>query len=205
MTTTNQKLTLANVLEIIEDKLDEAKDFLDEMEKTSADRKRFRHRLSAFLSAAGSVTMFMKEHGTEYAQKINNTTFVPWYNGKQSLFVTPTARNKHAIGTDKTWVYLAVARNKTIHVEQVNPANLARGDIHTRFNLQAEPGTGQISPPVSVPAPNQNKLWAFKPLTLEVQGKQYIFNPPVEDVVTVCKNHIKTLEDLIAECEVVLQ
>jgi hypothetical protein len=198
-------LTLTDVMESVKDKLEEAEDFLGEMEKTKAVEKLFRHRLSAFLSAAGSVTMFMKEHGTKYAQQINNTTFTPWYNGKQSQFVTPTERNKHKIGTDKTWVYLAVARNKTIHVEPVGLAHLNVWDIRLRLRLRTESEPVSPPPPEAAPQQTNQNLWSFKPLLMEVGGKLYKFDPPGEDVVTVCKDHIKRLEDLIAECEAELR
>ena len=223
MTTQNQKLTLADVMEIIEDKLDEAKDFLDEMEKTSADRKRFRHRLSAFLSAAGSVTMFMKEQGTTYAQQINKeAAYKTWYKGKQSQFVTPTVGNKHAIGTDKTWVYLAVARNKTIHIQQTRPIRLNTVKYTEQLYARSSGGLRSTKPDEVLkesetvleepllPDAGQtfvelDTLYCFKRLTIEDHGKPKTLDPPDEDVVTVCKKYIVTLELLIKDCEIILQ
>jgi len=50
-------------------------------------------------------------------------------------------------------------------------------------------------------------LWGFTPLTIIGQGGNEIaiLDPPKLDVVTVCRNHIKTLEALIEECKSVLK
>lgn len=56
------KLSLAEVIDKLTDKLDEAADFLEEMEHTKQDEKRFTHRVSALLSAAASVTLLMERN-----------------------------------------------------------------------------------------------------------------------------------------------
>lgn len=217
MTTANQKLTLADVMESIEDKLEEAEDFLAEMEKTKSDFKAFKHRLSAFLSAADSVTMIMESQGKKYARQMNKSSiFEKWYEGMENKFKVPT-------GTDRTWMYLRAARNETIHIEQTKPIRLnkvkyteqlyARSSGSLRSTKPGEvlkesitvleeplpPDAGQTSVEID------NTLYSFKRLTIEDHGKLKKLEPPDEDVVTVCKNHIVTLELLIKDCEAILQ
>jgi len=110
MTTNSPLLSLVGVLGIVNEKLHEAKDYLQEMEKVKSNPKVFRSRLSAFLAAAHSVTDFVKKHGTRYAKQIGKETqFSEWYKSKEDLFRVPNRFNSKKVkntGTDTIWVYL---------------------------------------------------------------------------------------------------
>jgi hypothetical protein len=210
MGATNKQQTLTNVLRTVEAKLTEAKGHLRDMEKKKAAPRTFRRHLNAFLAAAESVIMIMERQGKRYArQKGKEPTFTQWFVAKQDLFRTPEESNPKAgknIGTDATWIFLRAARNQTIHIEPINPAHLARGDIATRFRLRAEGEPEPSSPPVVAPAQNDTPLWAFKPLTIMKTGSVIAtLQPPPIDILTICKKHILTLEALIAECKSVLK
>src|SRR5438105_1429037 len=102
-----QPLTVNEVLRKINEKLDEAKDFLGEMEKTQEDYRLFRHRLSAFLSAANSVIEIMHAQGTIYATQIGKrVAFTNWFAGEENQFRTPDRRkskNPKPKGTNDVW------------------------------------------------------------------------------------------------------
>jgi hypothetical protein len=262
MITSSKKQTLTEVIKIIREKLGEAKDYLREMEKKKGVPRTFRRRLSAFLSAADSVTEIMQRQGMKYArQKGKGSAFEQWFNTKQDLFRTPQeSKPKKAknIGTNPVWVYLRSARHETIHVQQigvhaqrkfeVNVLMIVREDKSICFEVMQDDGTvqqyefapGQPPPlsmqfmtrsekgiPDSIERTKDEKiepiqgqplpllkavdtgevLWGFTPLTIIGQGGNEIvvLDPPTDDVVTVCRNHIKKLEALIEECKTVLK
>jgi hypothetical protein len=154
--------------------------------------------------------MIMERQGKGYArQQKKEAAFTKWFTAKKDLFRTPDESNQKAgknIGTSAVWVFLRSARNQTIHIEPINPAHLARGDIATRFRLRAEGEPEPSSPPEVAPAQNDSPLWAFKPLTIMKTGSVIAtLQPPLDDVLTVCKKHILTLEALIEECKDVLK
>src|SRR5437764_13835625 len=109
-----QHLTVDEVLRKINEKLDEAEDFLGEMKKTQEDYRLSKHRLSAFLSAANSVIEIMHAQGTIYATQIGKKdTFTKWFVGEENQFRTPDRRkskNPKPKGTNDVWVYLRQAR-----------------------------------------------------------------------------------------------
>jgi hypothetical protein len=61
-----------------QDKLLEAKYFLQQMKQNRDKRNEFRWNLSAFLTAARSITLMMQ---AEYSNKVEG--FDEWYNRKQ--------------------------------------------------------------------------------------------------------------------------
>ena len=90
------------------------------MEKKKGVPRTFRRRLSAFLSAADSVTEVMQRQGRKYRrQKGESATFNKWFLEKQDLFRTPGENKGRNTGTDAVWVYLRAARHQTIHIQQV--------------------------------------------------------------------------------------
>lgn len=89
-------VTLAEVVVKLDDKLDEAVDFLEEMKQYKTDQRRFRHRLSAYLAAVDSVLDVMNAQGKRYAKQMNQKAgFEQWYEQQAKLFEVPN-------GTDKT-------------------------------------------------------------------------------------------------------
>ncbi len=220
MSMTGQKLTLIDVLNDVRNKLDEAQDFLEEMQKTKYDRVRFSHRLSAFLAASGSVTMIMERRGKKYTRQINEAkvdAFERWYDSQCNFFRTPKKAKAKSKGTNDEWVYLEAARNETIHIQPISLKDLIRlssfDQLYARDSgsLVTHNADGSVEEEVIVqeePLPleafeAQSKteveggLYLFKPLTIEVHGKEYVLNPPSDGVVTVCKKHITTLTNLV--------
>src|SRR5690349_6059993 len=118
-----QPLTVSEVIKKINEKLDEAEDFLEEMEKTQEDHRLFRHRLSAFLSAANSVIEIIEAQGTLYAlQRGKKAVFINWFAGEEDQFRTPyrgKSKSPKPKGTNVSWVYLRQARHDSIHLELV--------------------------------------------------------------------------------------
>jgi hypothetical protein len=264
MNTRSQRQTLSEVIKIIREKLSEAKDYLREMEKKKSVPRTFRRRLSAYLSAADSVTEIMERQGMRYArQKEKGMVFASWFAGKQNLFRTPQESNPKKgrnQGTDDDWVYLRSARHETIHVQQINLSVqhefqlnvhlIVREDKSVCFEVMQSDGTiqqfefdkGQPLPPLhmqllrisnkAIPVTTKQsnetiekieqiqsqelpmlkaidtgkREWKFMPLEITNGGKVIaVLQPPSNDVMTVCRNHIQTLENLIEECKAVLK
>lgn len=263
MIASSQRQTLTEVIKIIREKLSEAKDYLREMEKKKSVPRTFRRRLSAFLSAADSVTEIVQRQGMRYArQKGKSSTFEQWFLGKQDLFRTPEESNLKKcknIGTDPIWVYLRAARHETIHLQQirihvkrefmVNARVTVREDKSFCINVLQNDGTiqqyefeqGQSLPtltmqllttkskgipfkteqfdeakveqthgqslPLLKAVDTEEVLWGFTPLKIIGQGGKEIvvLEPPKQDIVTICRNHIKTLDNLIDECKAMLK
>jgi len=206
-----QPKTLAEVRAKLDDKIMEALDFLCDMETWKKDQTRFIHRVSAFLAAAESVLLMMNKYTKRYARDHRREPkFAAWYEAKVDAF-----------GSDAEWVYLRAARNDTIHIERTDLAHLTRVTFTARLNITAslkvivtnhETGTVTVSesepePPAPPPEPDETKeekdLWAFKPIEIVEQGGNMtdVINPPMNDVVSVCKRHLDKLIELVEECE----
>ncbi len=207
MTTANRKLTLTEVLESITKKLDAAKFFLDKMEETKFNQDFFIYNLDAFLAASDSVTEIMKKQGTRYAiQENKEAAFSAWYKIKKDLFIVPKKKGR-PIGTDPVWLYLAATRNETIHAVQTEIYHAVSHDITTLFKLKDPNAPDPPPAPVPYPAQTHDKIWGFKELVITEGNGTPITTlpPPTGDVLTICKNHVTTLEKLIQECEAVLK
>ncbi len=180
------------------DKLNEASYFLEQMKEKQSDRDAFKHNLSAFLSAAQSVTWFMQKEFNKAPG------FKEWYEKKQEV-----------MKQDGDMKVFNKKRRMTIHIEPVKPrarvdvtiyvptANItvsalpptvittkADGTIERR--VEPEPTLSPITP-VSDETKAEGKAvtewrWYFK----ELRDK---------DVVTTCEEHLKKLEALVVECE----
>jgi hypothetical protein len=215
-------ITLAEVLEKLHEKLDEAADFLEELEEAKKDRRHFTHRISAFLSATGSVILMIETHAKRYArERGKEAEFTEWYETKKDAFRTPNeaSKSKKPVGRDRAWVYLRVARDDTIHIEQTNLNRLARLDITMRLHVadgirvteHREDGPVIVvdQPPKSVPSPEpdevhiEENLWAFSQIVLVDKGRNItnIVEPPTDDVITVCGAHVERLISLVDECK----
>ncbi len=207
MTTASRKLTLTEVLEGIEKKLKAAKFFLDRMEETKFNQDFFIYNLDAFLAASDSVTEIMKKQGTRYAiQENKEAAFSAWYKIKKDLFIVPKKKGR-PIGTDPVWLYLAATRNETIHAEQTEIYHAVSHDITTLFKLKDHDAPDSPQAPVAYPAQTADKIWGFKELNItNKEGDVIKTLPPLNgDVLTICTDHIGTLENLIKECEAELR
>lgn len=215
-------ISLPAVLEILDEKLDEAADFLEEMEITKKDARRFIHRVSAFLSAAGSVTMQIERQARRYARQIGKgKEFEDWYKTQKDAFRTPDEVKKgQKVGTDNTWVYLRIARDDTIHIEQTNLNRLVRVSESARLHFSDgirvtehhADGTTKVVQSISPPPPPlepepdevqiEKDLWTFKQILQVDQSGNItdIIEPPRDDVISICKAHMEKLGLLLSEC-----
>lgn len=219
-----QPKTVAEVRAKLDDKTMEASDFLCDMETWKKDQTRFTHRVSAFLSAADSVLLMIDKHAIHYARDHGRKyEFAAWYEAKTDAFRTLDAayKTKKSIGSDAEWVYLRAARNDTIHIERTDLAHLTRVKFTAHLYITArlkvtvtnhETGTVTVSesesePPAPPPEPDETQeekdLWAFKPIEIVDHGGNItdVINPPMDDVVSVCKRHLDKLIKLVEECE----
>ena len=75
-----------------------------------------------------------------------------------------------------------------------------------RSDVAIEPIQGQQLPMLRAMDTGEI-LWGFTQLVITDRGGEVIavLEPPGDDIVTVCRNHIKTLEALIEECKAVLK
>lgn len=211
--------TLAEMRAKLDDKIMEALDFLGDMEAWKQDHIRFAHRVSAFLSASESVLSMIDRHAKRYARDHGREpTFAAWYEAKADAFRMPDAarKAKKSIGSDLEWVYLRAARDDTIHIERTDLAHLTRVRI-TISNVTASVAAtnhetealtvSETKPEPPPPKPDETKktegLWAFKPIEIVDQGGTItdVINPPMDDVVSVCKRHLDKLIELVEECE----
>lgn len=217
-----QPKTLAEVRAKLDDKITEALDFLGDMETWKQDHIRFAHRVSAFLSASESVLSMIDRHAKRYARDCGQKpAFVAWYEAKADAFRKPeeARKTKKSIGSDAEWVYLRAARDDTIHIERTSLARLLRvtftahAYIRSRLTVTVtnhETGAVTVSesetPPEPPPEPDETKedkdLWAFKLLEIVDKGGNITaIDPPMDDVVSVCKRHLDKLTELVEECE----
>ena len=179
------------------DKLLETKYFLERMIEKQTDQDAFKYNLSAFLSAARSVTLIMQK---EFAKV---SSFKKWYTEKQT-----------EMKSDKTMKLLNEKRSMTIHVQPVSP--LAHVDITIvvptlSITMTTYPPTvivtradGTIErmesePPPST-LPSKTEVIPAKGETTE-EWQWYFEDLLDKDVVTVCKEHIVKLEAFVKECE----
>jgi hypothetical protein len=221
-----QPKTLTEVRAKLDDKIMEALDFLCDMETWKKDQTRFTHRVSAFLAAAESINLMIQKHAIRYARDHKRQPdFIIWYEAKEDAFRMPyeVREANKSVDLDTEWVYLRAARNDTIHIERTDLAHLilirvtftGRSNITGRLKVTVtnhETGTVTVSesepePPAPPPEPDETKeekdLWAFKPIEIVGQGGNIagVINPPMDDVVSVCKRHLDKLIELVEECE----
>jgi len=182
------------VITYTRDKLNEASYFLEQMKEKQPDRDAFKHNLSAFLSAARSVTLFMKEEFGE------TPGFKEWYEKKQEV-----------MKQDGDMKFFNEKRRMTIHIEPIRPR--ARVDVTiyvptANIIASALPPTvtdGTIErrvepePTLSPVTPVSNETKAEGKAVTE--WRWYFEELPDKDVVTACEEHLKKLETLVAECE----
>jgi len=167
-------------------KLEEAKYFLEQMKGRQSDRDAFKYNLSAFLSAARSVTLIMqKEFG-----KVSD--FKDWYTEKQSM-----------MRSDETMRLLNNKRVMTIHQQPIRPRAHVKVSISEHITISESilivithaDGTVERreSKPKLPPTPAKTEV--------TTEWRWYFDKLPEKDVVTVCEEYIAKLEALVAECK----
>ena len=168
------------------DKLLEAKYFLQRMREGQSEPDAFKYNLSAFLTAARSVTMFMQKE----FHKIPG--FKEYY-----------AKKRCEMKQDETMNLMNSKRVMTIHNQPVHPrANIGVNISETvtiseslSVVLTREDGTTERSEPEPTPPP--------PPSGTKVTAKWlwYFDELPDKDIISVCEEHIDKLGTLVAECE----
>ena len=167
-------------------KLEEAKYFLLRMVEVVTNRTYFKHNLSAFLSAARSVTLIMQNE----FDKIDG--FKEWYIRKQNQ-----------MSTDPGMHLMNKKRVMTIHQKPVKP----RGQIdvsvkeiititeHVVAVLTHKDGTVERIEPKqsSHPLPSQSET--------EIRYRWFFEEIPNKDIITLSREYTLKLESIVRECE----
>jgi hypothetical protein len=175
------------------EKLQEAMYFLQRMENEQADRDTFKYNLSAFLSAARSVTCYMQK---EFARVPD---FEEWY-----------ATEQEAMQRDPVMPFFLKARNRTLHQEYVPTRARIRVDVEDsvgvsdsvavvvrradgtleRRDTEKQQTEQPASPPPSKPS---------------VEWKWYFQDPPSgakeKDAMALCAGYVSALGALVDRCE----
>jgi hypothetical protein len=194
-----------SILQDLMEKLEFAKEALREMDESTQDIKLFRRRLSSFLNESGSITTIVEGRGKNFAKHLSThagSSFIIWFNQKRLLFGTPTEQYPDQKGTDDNWTFLLQARHNNIHLEPAKTNSLS------------------ITIPIQVGGPkvinlNQTEnetilytLYVFNEIKKEIVGSRdrrlrtHIFKPAKDDdIVTICTDHIKKLNQFIEELE----
>ncbi len=167
-------------------KLLEAKYFWKQLKNNQSNRDIFRYNLSAFLSAARSVTFIMQN---EFNKVLG---FKEWY-----------ASNQSAMEKDTTMKILNKERRMTIHKKPVSPhAHVEVGikeaiTVSESISIVVTHADGTIEKRESEPESPHT------PVKTEVtkKWKWYFDDLPDDDIITACKEHLTKLESLVTKCE----
>ena len=174
-------------------KVQEAMYFLQRMEDEQADRDACKYNLSAYLSAARSVTFFMQK---EFARAPD---FEEWY-----------ATEQEAIRRDPVMPFYLEARNRTLHQEYVPTRTRIRVDVNDSVGVSdsvgvvVRRGDGTLE---RWDAGEQRPERPAEPTPSEinVEWKWYFQNPPSgakeRDVMALCAAYVSALGALVDRCE----
>lgn len=167
------------------DKLSEARYFLQGMKDCRAERDAFRFNLTAFLSAARSVTQIMqREFG-------HVPGFTGWYAQKK------TEMNNHSV-----MKYLHEQRNLSYHVRPVHARADASLTLFDRVTVTDTvkvvlTGTGgEVKMDRS-----DSKPQVAPSATAAVEMAYYFEDFPARDVISICEEDLSELEKLVNDCE----
>jgi len=168
------------------EKLLEATYFLECMKKTQSDRDAFKYNLSAFLSAARSITLIMQKE----FDKVSG--FKEWY-----------AEKRDQMRKDQIMNLLNDKRTMTIHQQSVRPhahvniSLMAQSVCIPSISIRVIRADGTFKRRESEPMPLP------KPAKAEVttEWRWYFHELPEKDVITICEEHKTKLEAFVVECE----
>jgi hypothetical protein len=169
------------------DKFLEAQYFFKRLVDNQNNREEFKFNLSAFLSAFRSVTLFMqKEFG-----KINE--FKKWYSDQQckmkansdfSLLNTKRVMTIHTSSV-KPHARITISLSDSVTATDSCSAQIVHQGGSTENTDLAEP-----QPPKHTIEPEVADRWLW-----------YFADQPNKDVITICKESMEILEDIVKECE----
>ena len=165
-------------------KLEEAKYFLSQMQANIENPKNFAFNLSAFLSAARSVTFVMRSEFARFSG------FDGWYKSKQE-----------EMNGDGDFKFFNDMRVVTIHQRTVTPhrkthitisetisASLTRKVVDKDGNVVSE----RTSEPKAEKSPEEK---------VTIKHSWYFEERPDEDLLELCNAYVQKLEKLVDECE----
>jgi hypothetical protein len=166
-----------------QEKLDEARHFLEGMTRSIEDPVAFRFELSAFLSAARSVLQYARE------EAITRTGGQAWFDAHMRR--------------DRVLNFFKDKRDVSVHVRPVVPAatiNVTASDViqfseafllrvfDDEGNLISEKGSGSPAPPPVVSPPSSvSRVYNFP----DWSGQ--------EDVLQLCRGYMSALEGVVSD------
>ena len=170
-------------------KYDEAEYFLEMMKENIEDRQKFRYNLSAFVSAARTITFVLQK---EFSK---NPKFNKWYPEKQMQM----SRDKHfKFFNDKRnniihkegTIYTRAEISKTINLSMAASVSFEVIVIKADGTIENEKHSELPVKPKLTPKPNDTEetKWFFKD-----------WSEPDEDVIALCARYIKELKIIVEE------
>jgi hypothetical protein len=175
------------------EKLLEAQYFLERMREKSSDRAAFKYNLSAFLSAARSVTFYMQK---EFK---HTPGFEEWYAAEQEVMrrdpLVPFFVEARNVSLKQqhvpTRAHVGVEHTARVTVRPSWEGVVIRADGTKERVETNEPGPPS-APEQTDTEPTVEWRWYFKDLPPGVDEK---------DVVALSEAHVGRLEALVSECE----
>ena len=172
-----------------QDKLAEARYFLDQMRRYKNDADSFRFVLSAFLSAARSVTLFMqKEYGSRPG-------FDDWYQQKQAeLANDPDMKlfNEKRVIT----VHKGSLRLRGDHKVEMTASIHPVGSLEIKV-VRADGSVEHVSP---VPHRRLRRLRIPRPRSFVRVSDRHFEEAPDRDVIVMSGAYFGRLQALVEEC-----
>lgn len=169
-----------------EEKLGEAKYFLDRMGELQNEREPFKYNLSAFLAAFRSITLLMQKEFDKIAG------FKDWYEVE-----------REKLKADYKVKKLKDARVDTIHKKTVRPKARIDVSMTARVTVIAS-GSAVVKRGNGAVERHNSRPKAASPISAEnepnVRWRWYFNEINDIDVVTFCQECVKELERMVSEC-----
>jgi hypothetical protein len=176
-------------------KLDEAHYFFEKMKESVEENNVFGYNLSAFLTAARSVTLFMQK---EYSDKIG---FDNWYKNKQ-----------RQMQADKEFKFFNRLRRATVHVNPVShhkaiSVSIVEPIIRVTDKVVISNGKDfEESLPQGLPqAPTRSPNERIENSVASRKVSRFFEGRPNEDLFGLCESYIQKLTKRVDECEQLFQ
>ena len=168
-------------------KLEEAKYFLEQMQVSAEDRKKFAFNLSAFLSAARSVTFIMQSEFKSYPG------FNDWYKDKQE-----------EMNNDRDFKFFNKLRVATIHKKPVVPYKKIEIDISETIHISESVTirvTDKEGKVISEQTLEPKESKSSQETEVAIRHSWYFEKSPHDDLFELCNKYIQKIEKLVGECE----
>lgn len=159
-------------------KIQEAKYFLNQMEKFFENDDIFDYTLSAFLSATRNITFHMQK------QYKHQKDFAKWY-----------CQNQIEMSADKELEYLKKARNKDVHVEKIQTGATRQNSISGNAFIVKKGVKNKKSLKRDDQSLIQSKTKTVRRFFLKVGNENKV------GVVPFCERQMNKLTKLVDECE----